>query len=58
MAAKTTKPERGRGGVKRQPEAELIFEENGPALEELVWQILCRSAVLWQEEWEREEGKQ
>lgn len=44
--------------MKRQPEAELIFEENGPALEELVWQILCRSAVLWQEEWEREEGKQ
>lgn len=43
--------------MKRQPEAELIFEENGPALKELVRQILCRSAVLWQEEWEQEEGK-
>lgn len=43
--------------MKRQPEAELIFTENGPALEELVRQILCRSAVLWLEEWEREEGK-
>lgn len=43
--------------MKQRLQAELIFEENGPTLEELVWQILCRSAVLWQEEWEREEGK-
>lgn len=43
--------------MKQRLQAELIFEENGPALEELVRQILCRSAVLWQEEWEQEEGK-
>lgn len=43
--------------MKQRLQAELIFEENGPALEELVWLILCRSAALWQEEWEREERK-
>ena len=56
MAAKA-KDERGSGGLKQHREVELVFEENGPALEELVWQFLCRSAALWQEEWEREEGK-
>lgn len=42
--------------MRRQPEAELVFEENGPALEELIWQILCRSAALWQEEQEAEQA--
>ena len=56
MAAKA-KDERGSGGLKQHLEVELVFEENSPALEELVWQLLCRSAALWQEEWEQEVGK-
>ncbi|WP_275539296.1 hypothetical protein [Gemmiger sp. An50] len=43
--------------MKQHLEVELVFEENSPAMEELVWQFLCRSAALWQEEWEQEVEK-
>lgn len=56
MTAKA-KDERGSGGLKQHLEVELVFEENSPAMEELVWQFLCRSAALWQEEWEQEVEK-
>lgn len=32
----------------------LVFEDTGPALEDVIEQILCRNAALWQEEWQRE----